>query len=504
VIAPYVSFAVFAQGNQVLRVTDKERQSLKVEDSVPMFVSFVDIPFVVTWDFIFFAKGSEPKHVRDQIALHAVHEFLAKHFPGKDTMDIAEMVQHLMSQFDFGEKIMPLWDQAFHPSHYYNADEVSVPKHDLSSDTFYSGVTLVPEPNQSNESNNSESSDSGHKQEYQVSSAKIEDDISFRDLEIELNSTPKRANSQPITVDGMKNLIIGEQGEHIVYHYLKGVYKDMFSPFNWKSSIRKKVFPSCASGVDDSCGYDFEVEDAIGFFKKHYGPTKERARKLYIEVKSCAGCWDGQFIVSSNEMEKRRQVITSNGGTYLVMIVENVMNRENVAITVLDHNVDFALVPMSFKANVSGVKTQQNSKQSTIAGPKSEQVTTSSALPINVPSPSPLPIVPSLPIVHPQKSSTLEPVSLTTAPPRPRHVSASEVKENLKEEVEQDERFYGTITMIPSFPNKFGKIECVDGRWISVFFREIPKQARVGDFVSFEVSEQFKNPQAYKIRMEKR
>ncbi|KAK3260815.1 hypothetical protein CYMTET_30248, partial [Cymbomonas tetramitiformis] len=91
-----------------------------------------------------------------------------------------------------------------------------------------------------------------------------------------------------VVVDAEELKRTGDAAEHFVYCMLRRMYGEAVSPQNWRSSARLAVFPEARSGVDDSAGYDFEVEDTRGVLLQGGGAL----RKCYLEVKGAARALD--------------------------------------------------------------------------------------------------------------------------------------------------------------------------------------------------------------------
>lgn len=62
--------------------------------------------------------------------------------------------------------------------------------------------------------------------------------------------------------------------------WLSQIFGPSFSPTNWVSGNRMKVYPGFTRGVNDAAGYDFEIVDT----KQLFGGNVN-ARRALIEVK---------------------------------------------------------------------------------------------------------------------------------------------------------------------------------------------------------------------------
>jgi hypothetical protein len=125
-----------------------------------------------------------------------------------------------------------------------------------------------------------------------------------------------------ITLDKRRQELVGKRAEHFVCKLLEYNYYPQFSPFiHWKSSTRKLVYPHAIPGIDDSCGYDFEVVDSKRLFTAR-DVTEKHPKKCYIEVKGVAGEWDGVFHLSANEVRKRDSLLMAQEA-YIIVIVSH-------------------------------------------------------------------------------------------------------------------------------------------------------------------------------------
>lgn len=144
---------------------------------------------------------------------------------------------------------------------------------------------------------------------------------------------PPSAIHADVIVDGARVKAVGVRAEHFMYVYLTGIYGAHFRPYqHWKSSARLEVLPGQRHLVDDSAGYDFVVDDAMGHFEAvvadEAGAEQQRSSRkprgvvrCFIEVKGCAGPWDQVCHVSHNELNQR-DIAASQGAAYLIAVVE--------------------------------------------------------------------------------------------------------------------------------------------------------------------------------------
>jgi hypothetical protein len=68
-------------------------------------------------------------------------------------------------------------------------------------------------------------------------------------------------------------------------------------------------------------GYDFEVWGNSQMFAVRGSPSV-RVKRCFIEVKGCAGAWDGTFHVSQNELYKRKMANKDSECYVIVAVAE--------------------------------------------------------------------------------------------------------------------------------------------------------------------------------------
>ncbi|CAF1091118.1 unnamed protein product [Rotaria magnacalcarata] len=178
----------------------------------------------------------------------------------------------------------------------------------------------------------------------------------------------------PITVDGEKQVRIGQNAELFFFRYLQLLYgeSDVTPTKNWRSSSRAKVFPQYTRNIDDSLGYDIELQDIKEYFVK--GPGS-RTKKCYFEVKGTSGSFHEEktsFHISANEEEKCRSIAFDSRNrsreAYLLVIVEHCLDPEKISLVkVCDWSSNFGSVKLrvdgyqcTFRSNASVHTTAQN------------------------------------------------------------------------------------------------------------------------------------------------
>jgi hypothetical protein len=87
------------------------------------------------------------------------------------------------------------------------------------------------------------------------------------------------------------------------------------------------LFPDTQENCDDSKGYDFEIIDT----KKHFSKLN-REKKCLIEVKGFKHEWEGTFVLTKNELERKKATENSDNELYIVVIIENVGFLDRIRI----------------------------------------------------------------------------------------------------------------------------------------------------------------------------
>jgi hypothetical protein len=147
----------------------------------------------------------------------------------------------------------------------------------------------------------------------------------------------------PSIVDGAEHIRIGHNAEHFFFTYLQRHYGsvDVTPTKNWRSSSRLITYPHYRRRVDDSAGFDFELDDTREIFVRGSGST---TKHCYFEVKGTSGSFSEEytrFHVSKNEMEMC-QVIANDRTrrereAYFIVIIENCLDAEKISLgTIID------------------------------------------------------------------------------------------------------------------------------------------------------------------------
>lgn len=150
---------------------------------------------------------------------------------------------------------------------------------------------------------------------------------------------PKKARPQcyPI-VDYQKRILVGEKAEYFFFLYLQKKYGDTYiNPIeNWRSSNRRKRFPTRSHGIDDTLGYDLFVEDRMEIFVKGSGAS---TKKCYFEIKGIADSFnveETQFHVSRNERDLCEAIAFNEqrkeAEAYFIVIVENCLKTTETGL----------------------------------------------------------------------------------------------------------------------------------------------------------------------------
>jgi hypothetical protein len=153
---------------------------------------------------------------------------------------------------------------------------------------------------------------------------------------------------------------VGIKAEHFICRYLKHHYGESFNEFeNWVSSASNSVYTSSYKNFDDALGFDFQVDDYKWLFTSNIHKSDIRSKKCFVEVKGCAYEWDGKFHISKNELNKRDE-INKDYESYVVVVVENVLNRELIRIALVidltNRTHDIKIEADSYLATVSKLK----------------------------------------------------------------------------------------------------------------------------------------------------
>ena len=161
------------------------------------------------------------------------------------------------------------------------------------------------------------------------------------------------------SVDEQRIKEVGLMGEFYFSNYLKKVFGGSYEETkNWVSSARNHYLACSREGVNDGAGYDFAVHDTLN----HFVTGRKTGVHCYIEVKSCAGPFRGEFHVSDNEIQVCKQVKGKEDCEYLLVFIEHVddMDRINFCHHVLWTGQGVDLKPNTYTAAL----TRQSSKNS--------------------------------------------------------------------------------------------------------------------------------------------
>lgn len=146
------------------------------------------------------------------------------------------------------------------------------------------------------------------------------------------------AFSEPTVIDFTKKLIVGENAEHFFFRYLQHRYgaENVTPKFNWRSSIRLKVFPECLGEINDSIGYDFELDDTRQIFASSCG---QQVKKCYFEVKGTGGAFNSSkthFNVSKCELEACEKIALDDeklkAEAYFIVIVQYCLDPDKISL----------------------------------------------------------------------------------------------------------------------------------------------------------------------------
>ncbi|CAF0735333.1 unnamed protein product [Adineta steineri] len=179
------------------------------------------------------------------------------------------------------------------------------------------------------------------------------EDESFRQRVMKQNHRdlgPKTPNNwmNPIIVDGIEHIRIGQNAEHFFFTYLQNLYGeiDVTPTKNWRSSSRAKVYPQYKRNMNDSLGYDLELHDTKEYFVRG---LKSRTKICYFEVKGTSGSFHEDktvFHISQNELEKCKSITFDSRKhereAYFFVIVEHCLDPEMIALAkVFDWSSNF-------------------------------------------------------------------------------------------------------------------------------------------------------------------
>ncbi len=144
-------------------------------------------------------------------------------------------------------------------------------------------------------------------------------------------------------VDGVEQILIGQKAEHFFFTYLQRHYGsvDVTPTKNWRSSSRLVIYPQYQRTVDDSAGFDFELQDTREIFVSGSGST---TKHCYFEVKGTSGPYSEEytrFHISQNELEMCEAIVKDGtrrqNEAYFIVIIENCLDEEKISLgTMID------------------------------------------------------------------------------------------------------------------------------------------------------------------------
>lgn len=144
-------------------------------------------------------------------------------------------------------------------------------------------------------------------------------------------------------IDYRELIEIGERAENFFFNHLKDLYEDhgITHKNNWRSSSRLKFFEGDNQGIDDTIGYDFELDDIRQKFVKGNGAC---TRKCYFEVKGVKGSFDKDttlFHVSRNERSFCESIYhdteRKTREAYFLVIIENCLDPNSIQLATSIH-----------------------------------------------------------------------------------------------------------------------------------------------------------------------
>jgi hypothetical protein len=152
------------------------------------------------------------------------------------------------------------------------------------------------------------------------------------------NENKGKAKVDPTIVDGKELLLIGHNAEHYFFTQLQKVYgtENVTQTKNWRSSSRCASYPDSLERIDDSAGFDFELDDTLEKFAPR---CKSTARHCYFEVKGINGSYNEEqtrFHISQNELELcqdiARSTLRQEKEAYFIVIIQNCLDHESISI----------------------------------------------------------------------------------------------------------------------------------------------------------------------------
>ncbi|CAF4175149.1 unnamed protein product [Rotaria sp. Silwood2] len=172
---------------------------------------------------------------------------------------------------------------------------------------------------------------------------RIADDTIYRSLVKTQSNIPRNVNlaniwRDPSIVDGIEQIRIGQNAEHFFFVYLQNHYGsvDVTPTKNWRSSSRLVTYPQCRDNINDSAGFDFELQDTRQVFIHISGPT---TKYCYFEVKGTSGSFNEEhtrFNISQNELDTCRSIVNDRRKqereTYFIIIIENCLDAEKISL----------------------------------------------------------------------------------------------------------------------------------------------------------------------------
>ncbi|CAF1231547.1 unnamed protein product [Rotaria sp. Silwood1] len=172
---------------------------------------------------------------------------------------------------------------------------------------------------------------------------RIADDIIYRSRIKIQNNIPRNMNltniwKDPSIVDGIEQIRIGQNAEHFFFVYLQNHYGsvDVTPIKNWRSSSRLIIYPQYRDNINDSAGFDFELQDTHQVFIR---TSKSTTKYCYFEVKGTSGSFNEEhtrFNISQNELDVCRSIVNDRRRqereAYFIIIIENCLDAEKISL----------------------------------------------------------------------------------------------------------------------------------------------------------------------------
>jgi hypothetical protein len=167
----------------------------------------------------------------------------------------------------------------------------------------------------------------------------------------------------PIAMDLEHQKEVGRRGELFVFCFLKSLYGPNFEVTQWVSSIRTHYFPKISEKVADNAGYDFQVVDRFNHFVRTHVTGQTEWPTCFIEVKSCAGKFNNQFMISDNELRQMQNCSEKLGTYYILLFVEHVTDprKTNIACLLNCHKSAHLLVktPTEYSVRINWARSKK-------------------------------------------------------------------------------------------------------------------------------------------------